>query len=161
MSDDKRSPSKADELAAEAMAEFSHERSLVQERSEEEAKRKPGSGQYAVLAVVLLLFATLIGLNLSGRLPFQVATTPVSEDEVRQNLRVALNYAVRQIESSRIANGRYPATLAEVGGPDHAGWTFVRVGEDQYRIALSEGSVSVEYDSSQDADTFFADVRQQ
>jgi len=108
-----------------------------------------------------LLFALMIGLNLSGRLPFQVATTPVSEDQVRHNLRVALNYAVRRIESSRISSGRYPATLAEVGGPDHAGWTFVRVGEDQYRIAVSEGALSVEYDSSQDADTFFADVRQQ
>ena len=91
-------------------------------------------------------------------MPFQVATPPVSEDELRHNLRVALNYAVRQIESYRLANDRYPVTLVEVGGPDHAGWTFAP-GGGQYRIAVSEGPVTVEYDSSQDADTFFADVR--
>ena len=161
MTDDKRSESKADELAAEAMAEFSRERAEEQERSEEKAKGKPGSGQYAVLVVVLLLFVLLIGLNISGRMPFQVVTTPVSEDQLRHNLRVALNYGVRQIESFRLTNGRYPATLTQVGGPDQAGWTYELVGEDQYRVGVSEGSVSVAYDSGQDADTFFADVRRQ
>ena len=125
--DHKPSSSKAKELAAEAMAELSRERTLERERSETETKRKSGPGQYAGLMVVLLLLALLIGLNLSGRMPFQVATPPVSEDELRHNLRVALNYAVRQIESYRLANDRYPETLVEVGGPEHASWTFLRV----------------------------------
>ena len=51
------------------------------------------------MTIVLLLLALLIGLNFAGRMPFQVVTPTVSEDELQHNLRVALNYAVRRIES--------------------------------------------------------------
>ncbi len=161
MNDDERtsSPSKAEQLAQDAMAEVSREETIEQERSEAEAQPKSGPGQYVVMTIVLLLLALLIGLNFAGRMPFQVVTPTVSEDELQHNLRVALNYAVRRIESYRLANDRYPANLAEIGGSDQAGWTFALT-EGGYRIAVSEGPVTVEYDSSQDADAFFADVRQ-
>ena len=158
--DSKESASKAEELATEAMAEVSRDQILERERAAKEAAGKSSKVQYAVLSVILLLLGVLIGLSLSKRMPFQVVAPAVSEVQLEENLRLTLNFAVRAIDAYRAANGRFPETLVEVGGPDNGGWTFILVDEDRYRVGLSAGPVSIEYDSNQNADTFFADVRQ-
>jgi hypothetical protein len=75
-------------------------------------------------------------------------------------VRRTLNYAVRSIEAYRQAHGQWPSSLADVGAPLDLRASYVLDGKGGYSIAVTDGTVTATFDSSQDPDVAFSDLRQ-
>ena len=75
-------------------------------------------------------------------------------------MRAGASYAVDEIEAFQEEFGRLPDSLEELGAPDEGTWTYELLGPDRYRLTLTDGEFSVSYDSRDDPDVFFADVRE-
>jgi hypothetical protein len=125
-----------------------------------EARRR-GRGQkiglvlVAVLAVVLVILTVM---NLSGTsLVFGVRT--FSPAEQHQRALADLSFVVEAIDAYRASRGTLPPTLAAVDVRGLDKWTYEISGAERYRLALRANGETIRYDSSQDADVFFAAVR--
>jgi competence protein ComGC len=102
--------------------------------------------QLAVLAVYLLISPPgWITLH-----PIQGPDPAVQE----QGLRVAMYMQSQQIEAYRQANGRLPASLADLPGTPQSGVEYERQGTDEYRLRGQNGSAALIYDSAQPAKDF-------
>lgn len=114
----------------------------------------------AASVVVIVIFVGLTALNVAGRLPFgQTATKPASDAERMMHLRRTLNYAVRAIEAYRKVHGEWPASLSVVGAPSDVPLNYVLNHNGGYSIAVTDGALTANYDSSQDPETAFGDLR--
>jgi len=162
MSDDKRSPDRAADLASEAMQDIAREGELSQEMAQKGGERREAAHRRRkiFLAILLPLLVGLTTLNLLGYGPFGIPVEEPSSLNLLQQMRAGVSYAVDEIEAFQVESGRLPDTLEELGSPDEGAWTYERLRPDRYRITLIDGDFSVVYDSNDDPDVFFADVRE-
>ena len=162
MRDDKRSPNRAGDLASEAMEAIAREGELLEEISQEEVERRKAAQRrrLILLAVLLPVLVVLTALNLLGYGPFRVPVEEPSTVDLLHEMRAGASYAVDEIVAFQEEFGRLPETLEELGAPDEGFWTYELLAADHYRLTLTDGDFSVSYDSRDDPDIFFADVRQ-
>jgi hypothetical protein len=155
--------SKAAALSREIVGDIA-ETQERQEAQDKRAARHRGRGAragQAAAAVLLVIFVALTALNVAGRLPFgRTTTTPTSDAERMLHLRRTLSYAVRSIEAYRKAHGQWPSSLADVGAPSDLRASYVLDGKGGYSIAVTDGTVTAKFDSSQSPDAAFGDLRQ-
>lgn len=162
MSDKKKSPDRAADLASEAMHDIAREGELLQEMAQEGGERRESAHRWRkiLLAILLPPLVILTVLNLLGYGPFSVPVKEPSSLNLLQQMRAGASYAVDEIEAFQEEHGRLPDNLEELGSPDEGAWTYERLGPDRYRITVIDGDFSVLYDSNNDPDVFFADVRE-
>jgi hypothetical protein len=156
--------SKASALSREIVGDIA-EKQVRQEEQDKLAARHRGRGSarvgQAAAAVLLVIFVALTALNVAGRLSFgRTATQPASDAVRMMRLRRTLNYAVRSVEAYRTAHGQWPSSLADVGAPPDLPASYVADLNGGYSIAVTDGTLTAKFDSSQDPDVAFADLRQ-
>ena len=76
-----------------------------------------------------------------------------------RDLLVTVNVVVLEIEAFREDYGELPESLAEVAAPNEGRWRYEPVGNDRYRVGLTRDGQAVAFDSIQDSDVVFAEVR--
>lgn len=82
------------------------------------------------------------------------------EAELRLQILSTVNDLVIEIDAFYEDYGELPESLVEVASPSAAGWRYTLVGRDRYRVELTQDGQSVTYDSADDADEVFEEVRQ-
>lgn len=162
MRDDKKSPDRVADLAGEAMQDIAREGELLQEMAQEGGQRREFTQRLRriLLAILLPLLVALTAANLLGYGPFNVPVETPSSLNLLQQMRAGASYAVDEIQAFQEEHGRFPDTLEELGSPDEGAWAYERLGPGRYRITVIDGDFSVLYDSNEDPDVFFADVRE-
>jgi hypothetical protein len=114
----------------------------------------------AVSPILIVIFVLLTALNVTGRLSFgRTTATPLSDAERSEQLRRTLNYAVRAIDAYRKAHGQWPPSLSAVGAPRDVPLSYVLDNRGGYSITVTDGTLTAKYDSSQDPEDAFADLR--
>jgi hypothetical protein len=156
--------SKAATLSREIVGDIAEQQERQEEQDKLAARHRGRGGArvgQAAAAVLLVIFVALTALNVAGRLSFgRTTTTPPSDAERTLHLRRTLNYAVRSIEAYRKAHGQWPTSLADVGAPSDLQASYVLDGNGGYSIAVTDGTVTATFDSSQAPDVAFGDLRQ-
>jgi len=76
---------------------------------------------------------------------------PPAEQEL--SLRTAMFLQAQRIEAYRLRHGSLPDSLADAGSP-MPGVTYDRIGLDSYQLFGTNGSATLEYDSSQSLAAF-------
>lgn len=98
--------------------------------------------------VVILLTVGFMSVVIWNLNRWDVVPQPRPRETEEASLQISLVVASQMIEAFREENGRYPASLAEVGLPEDA--FSYRVGGDSYEIFASNGGVTVRLDGDED-----------
>ncbi len=160
MSEEKGSSDRAADLASEAMQEIAREGELAQAQDGGKRRKAVRRRRVILFAILLPALVMLTALNLLGYGPFHVVVEGPSSLDLLRQMRAGVSYAIDEIGAFEEEFGRLPETLEELGSPDEGTWTYERLGPDRYRITVSDGQFSTRYNSTDDPDVFFADVRE-
>ncbi|MDA8017819.1 MAG: hypothetical protein MPN21_10265 [Thermoanaerobaculia bacterium] len=151
----------ADEIeraAQEAVKTQRDELSRLQTSGEKHRKAKQSRRRNKILAAVVLTTAAvaLTILNLMGRGFFSVSVPQQSPEEVAGALRDALYVEAAQLLIDLEEGGSLPASVADMALDPEAGWSYERLGEQDFRLSVAEGALSYSYSSSEDLETWYS-----
>ena len=148
-------------LAENVLDEINNDSVAAREDAQRQQERLEAGGprRTAALAVLSLAFVALTALNLTGNGPFSIDVPELSPQERRQAMRQDVNDVVDELEFYHEEFGRFPDALGNLV-LDEASWDYRRVANDRYRIELREQRTTVSYDSVDDPDEVFADLRE-
>jgi hypothetical protein len=138
---------------------FRQKERAVDAHSAEVLAKSKGARQDGVFILAMLVCLVLTGLNVTGKMPLQTVVEAKSNSEAQMISYQTVNFAVREIDAFHLQHGRLPRSLTEVGAPSDPRWNYQVLGDDQYSILFEAGEFSLAYESSLDADQFFAEVR--
>jgi hypothetical protein len=144
--------------AAAAEAGVRRERQRAQAAREARQRARRQKIDLVLVAVLAPALVVLTVMNLSGTYLVLGART-FSPAERHQRALADLSFVVEAIDAYRASRGTLPPTLAAVDVRGLDKWTYEISGADRYRLALRASGETISYDSSQDADVFFAAVR--
>jgi hypothetical protein len=150
---------KASELATEIMDEITAKTQTRRGRALADEKPSAELGLRLVAAGLVFTCLTLTALNLSGFAPLYPGVPRVSDEDRLAQLRRTLNYAVRAIETYREAHGVWPRSVDDLGAPTDVLWTYEPTEGGRYRISVADGNFVAGYDSLEDADEAFRELR--
>lgn len=150
----------ATRLAEKVMGEISQEtlaarreRRLLKQQAEGKAPRR-----LLYLIALSIIFAGLSALNFTGHGPFSMKGPAQTPLQVKQLVRREVSDLVHDLEIYHEQVGRYPADLGEFVLDKNA-WEYEISAKTQYRLAIEARGYQVEYNSSDDADEIFSDIR--
>ena len=134
---------------------------------EQEAERRERKARRERLAAAILLplFVLLTALNLSGYGLLSLdAPTAWSPSDVQDISRQLLSDAVDEFEVLYAEAGRYPARPALLGpegaeDADDQPFSYELLAPDHYVLSVSVDGQTLTFDSHDDPDVVFADVR--
>ena len=122
----------------------------------------PERRRRAMLIALGFLAPVLVGivvLSLGDMRGVPPLDSSLGGEALRRDLLVTVNVVVLEIEAFREDYGELPESLAEVAAPNEGRWRYEPVGNDRYRVGLTRDGQAVAFDSIQDSDVVFAEVR--
>jgi hypothetical protein len=165
MSEKRSKPETLEGLVGEAIGGIADEaaQKAAREREEAEARERKDRRNRIVAAVLLPVCIVLTALNLFGLL----APSPEPPARTAGDTRLAqlelLSDAVDEIDFYHRENGRYPTDPGFFGpdGPDGEDEPFAYelMGSDRYVVSVTVDGLTMSFDSREDADAVFREVR--
>jgi hypothetical protein len=144
--------------AAAAEAGLRHEQQHARAADDARRQARRRKVNLLLLGVLAPVLALLIVLNLSGTWLVFGTRAPSAAEQHRRALADA-SFVVEAIDAYRAQRGTLPATLAAVDVRNLHKWSYEVTADGRYRLSYTAYGETVSYDSSQDADAFFAGVR--
>jgi len=148
----------ADRAAREGRALDERQRAAVAEQGRLVHAGVKAARNKRLLGGLLGAFLLLTALNFAGLGFFGTSrATPWTEDSLDRYLREELLFEAENIVFFTEENGRTPYSLEEMGYSPTEGLSYERLGQDAYRISITDSGKSLTYDSSMDPMPFFGE----
>ena len=109
-----------------------------------------------LVAIVLVLLVALLTVQLGAE-----QYPPLTAEQTGSLILEEMSVVVYDLEVYLQTNGTYPTELSRLGllAAEASGWNYRLIGSDRYQLTYRHKDQSRAYDSRENADSFFIDVR--
>jgi hypothetical protein len=145
----------AEALVHHVMAQLTREAvtsARRQRERHEERDRATHRGSRIALGILLPVFVALTALNVAtSAVPTALGRDDTGGDDAAR--QAALSFAVGEVELYRDDNGKVPPDLSMLDIPEPGEWRYERRSDTDYEIELTDGAVTIGFDSAIHSDT--------